>query len=363
MDSMKRRLLHVFSAAAIGSAFILGGAAPAGAKGVFIVRPGESIQAAVDAARPGTTIVVKRGTYAENVAITTDGIKLLGHGARLVPPADPRPNPCSFGGPAVDGICVAGDVEFPDDAPPNVTDPVSDVTISGFTVAGFEGTGILFLGAQRPVISLNRTRDNGAYGIARFVSTGGRIVANRTSGSEEAGIYVGDSPEAKVLIAANRSVDNELFGIFLRDAANGILVGNLSTGNCVGALVLNTGPNVAGDWRFFGNSFSDNDEFCPADPEEDTPPLSGIGVLIANGADNTLVGNRIRDNTPTGEVLFAGGVVVLDAGSPGADPPSGNVVRANLILDNEPDIFWDGSGDGNVFRQNRCETSVPDGLC
>ena len=110
------------------------------------------------------------------------------------------------------------------------------------------------------------------------MSTGGRIVGNRASGSEEAGIYVGDSPEANVLIAANRSFDNELFGFFLRDAANGMLVANQSTGNCVGALVLNTGPNVAGDWRFFGNSFSDNDAFCPADPEEGTPPLSGIGV-------------------------------------------------------------------------------------
>jgi hypothetical protein len=38
-------------------------------------------------------------------------------------------------------------------------------------------------------------------------------------------------------------------------------------------------------------------------------------------------------------------------------------VQANVILRNDPDIFWDGSGEGNVFRANLCETSVPDGLC
>jgi hypothetical protein len=166
-----------------------------------------------------------------------------------------------------------------------------------------------------------------------------------------------------VLIAANRSFDNEFSGFFLRDAANGMLVANQSTGNCIGVLVLNTGPNVAGHWHFFGNSFSDNDEFCPADPEEGTPALSGMGVAIAGGADNTLVGNRIVDNMPSGDVDFAGGVVVLDAGEPGANPPSGNVVRSNVILDNQPDILWDGSGDGNLFRHNRCQTSDPDGLC
>jgi hypothetical protein len=33
-----------------------------------------------------------------------------------------------------------------------------------------------------------------------------------------------------------------------------------------------------------------------------------------------------------------------------------------VILDDEPDIFWDGSGEGNVFQHNRCESSVPDSL-
>jgi parallel beta-helix repeat protein len=368
---MQRNPLSTVARAMLAvAALVLALAAPAGAHDrhhgrgdATIVRPGESIQAAVDATEPGDTIFVKRGRYAENVVITTDNITLKSRGAKLVPPDSPGVNACSFEEPARDGICAIGDVDFPDEGPPSVTDAIEDVTVKGFKVKGFAGTGILFIGAEDPVAKRNRAKDNGEYGIARFFSSGGKIVGNKASGSEEAGIYVGDSPDADVLIAANKAFDNHLFGFFLRDAADGRLVANRAHDNCVGVIVLNTGPNVAGDWKLFGNKIEDNDRFCEGDAEEGTPPLSGIGVAIVNASDNVLIGNKIKDNEPSGDVPFSGGVVVVDAGDPGAEPPSGNLVKGNVILDNEPDIFWDGSGEGNVFKRNLCETSVPDGLC
>lgn len=367
---MKRSPMGGLSVLALVAMLMLAVAVPAGAHrddkrhhDATVVKPGESIQAAVDAAAPGTTIFVKRGTYAENVAITTDGITLKGRGAKLVPPAESTTNACSPEQPATDGICATGKVDFPPDGPPNVTDPISDVTVRGFVVEGFKGSGIIFLGAENPVVKHTITKDNAEYGIARFVSSGGKIVGNWASGSEEAGIYVGDSPDADVLVAGNAAVDNVLFGFFLRDAANGRVIANRASGNCVGAIVLNTGGNVAGDWFFAANEIHENNRFCPGNEEEGTPPLSGIGVLIANAHGNKLFGNVIKDNVPSAEVAFSGGVVVVNAGTPGAELPSGNVVKGNLILGNQPDLFWDGTGAGNVFERNRCETSVPDGLC
>lgn len=374
---MKRMLLSAFGVLALLSLAV---AAPAGAHrhghghwhhhgghdehgAVAVVKPGESIQAAVDAAAPGTTVFVKRGTYSENVAITKDDITLESRGAELVPPATSTPNACSGGDPATDGICASGEVDFPADGPPVVKDPISDVTIKGFKVSGFKGTGIIFLGAENPVVEHDVLKDNGEYGVARFVSTGGKVVGNWASGSGEAGIYVGDSPDADVLVARNATVDNVLFGLFLRDAANGHVVANRSSGNCVGAIVLNTGGNVAGNWLFFGNEIRANNRFCAGDDEEGTPPLSGIGIGIVNAHGNKVLGNAIKDNVPSGTVPFSGGVVVVNAGTPGAELPTGNVVKGNLLLGNQPDLFWDGSGDGNVFDRNRCETSVPDGLC
>jgi parallel beta-helix repeat protein len=360
---MRRRLLRVSVTYTAIAGVLLAIAVPAGAHRAIVVQPGESIQAAVDAAAPGAKIYVKRGTYAEHVAITTDGIRLLSRGAKLVPPPTPAPNACSPEEPATEGICAIGELSFPDpEGPPIVDAPIRNVTISGFTVVGFPGSGIFFLGAQNPVVKRNRTDDNEEYGIARFTSSGGKIVRNKASGSDEAGIYVGDSPNADVLVAGNETADNGQFGLFFRDAARGYVVGNRSHGNCVGAIVLNTGGNIATDWRFTANKITQNNAFCPAGEESDTP-TSGIGIAIAGGADNRIIGNYIRDNTPTGEVPFSGGVVVLDIGIPGANPPSGNIVKRNLILGNQPDIFWDGSGTGNVFKRNLCRTSVPDGLC
>jgi hypothetical protein len=63
-------------------------------------------------------IIVQRGTYAENVEITTDGIKLLGNGATARATGQSRSN---FGAEwrrsAVDGVCAThGDIEVPDNA-------------------------------------------------------------------------------------------------------------------------------------------------------------------------------------------------------------------------------------------------------
>src|SRR5262245_57389078 len=62
------------------------------AAATVVVRPGESIQAAVDGAAPGSTVVVLPGTYHEPgsphaVAVTKDGIRLLArprHGRPVV---------------------------------------------------------------------------------------------------------------------------------------------------------------------------------------------------------------------------------------------------------------------------------------
>ena len=55
---------------------------------------GESIQTAIDHARPGDTIRVAAGEFRENLTITTDGITLRGAGSGrdgtvLTPPSDP----------------------------------------------------------------------------------------------------------------------------------------------------------------------------------------------------------------------------------------------------------------------------------
>src|SRR5262249_18136684 len=135
---MTRRVLVGTTALIALLVSMVGFAYPAAAAQV-IVRQGQSIQAAVNAASPGTTITVKAGKYAENVLITKDNIKVAGQpGATLIEPTKAVPTPCGNRLHPV-GFCVAGDFA--------TQTLVSGDTISGFTVRGFE-MGVMALGAS-----------------------------------------------------------------------------------------------------------------------------------------------------------------------------------------------------------------------
>lgn len=326
-----------------------------------VVEPGESIQAAVDAASPGDTIRVEPGVYREAVVITTDDLRLEGKGAVVEPPESSEPTPCDDpeGTEAGNGFCVLGVVDFETG---EVSDPVEDVTIRGFTVRGFPGNGILALGALDAEFAHNVAEDNHEYGIAAFVSSGTRILSNRTSGSEEAGIYVGDSPDANVTVRGNETFDN-LFGIFLRNAEGGSVAFNRAHGNCLGILVLGDAPGPAGEFSLTANAVRDNTRVCPAG--EEAPPLSGVGIALVGAHDNSIRFNLITGNRPAGPTAFSGGVVVVSGigeEGPTGTPSTGNRVVGNLVLGNDPDLFWDEQGD-NEFAANICRTSSPDDLC
>src|SRR5215472_14052859 len=119
-------------------------ASAAWASGPMFVGPGESIQAAVDAAKPGQTVEVMPGTYLEAVCLTVDGVSLRGRGAVIMPPAQAPRTSCAFdpGGQTV-GIAIVGNL---DPATGEVVDPISDLTVSGFRVEGFASFGIGMIG-------------------------------------------------------------------------------------------------------------------------------------------------------------------------------------------------------------------------
>jgi parallel beta-helix repeat protein len=314
-----------------------------------IVGPGESIQRAVNAAERGDTIVV-RGTHHEAVVIRKDGIKLVGQDAVLKSPDEPR-TPCFEAA----GFCVLGDVNFQTGA---VSDYVQDVTISGFTIRGFEGFGIVALGARDAKFEKNRAFDNGEYGITAFASKGTQVLANTTSGSGEAGIYIGDSPRANATVAANDTYGN-LFGIFVRNARGGSISANHVHNNCVGMMFLADAPGPAGNFGVRANAVRNNTRSCPAG--EEGPSLSGVGIALWGARDMEIEGNTILDNVPSGPSEFHGGVALVRGF--GGTAPKDNLVRGNTILRNRPDIFWDKSGSGNRFVGNVCRTSEPKRLC
>ena len=99
----------------------------------------------------------------------------------------------------------------------------------------------------------------------------------------------------------------------------------------------------------------------PCEASEEGPALSGVGIAIAGAHDNRVIGNLITGNVPPAPTAFSGGVAVVRDFLGAA--PNDNLIKGNVVLHNEPDLFWDGSGSGNRFRHNRCRTSDPAGLC
>src|SRR5215210_1963181 len=131
-----------------------------------VVGPGESIQKAVNAAHPGDTIVV-RGVHREDVVIRKNGIKLRGEDDAVIKPPAKADSPC-----APEAICILGDMNFQTG---EITGPrVSDVSVSGFTIRGFqEALAIDVLHARNATVAGNRAIGNkGGIGLtARSINT------------------------------------------------------------------------------------------------------------------------------------------------------------------------------------------------
>lgn len=339
--------------------------APAGGHGgTIIVSPGQSIQAAVNRASPGDTVLVKPGIYRQSVQIRTDGITLQGsgnsrRGTVLVPPARNVRNTCNAAfGPT--GVCIlAKKVNVKTGA---VLREVSDVTVRGMLVSGFPANGVFGYGTSGLTVTQVTAVRDGDYGISRFVSTRTLFANDVAIGNHEAGFYVGDSPNADTVVRDNVARGNQ-FGVFVRHARGVSVSGNVATGNCQGILVLDDGQRGgAGNAVIQHNIVARNNKFCPK--TDDTPVnVQGGGILLL-GATNTLVArNLVFGNV--GKQFNSGGIVVLSARkiSKGSNP-NNDTIAGNSAHRNRPaDLVWDGTGFNVRFVANRCETSTPAGLC
>ncbi|WP_141583408.1 nitrous oxide reductase family maturation protein NosD [Actinomadura sp. WMMA1423] len=332
---------------------------------VHVVRPGHSIQRAVDRARPGDTILLKAGHYAGGVLVRKR-LTIRGEGNRTVLRPGHRDHCARAKAPGM-GICVVGSPRH----------PVRGVTIRNLTVRGFEETGVHGIYTDRLSVLAVLAKQNGEYGIAEYRSTRGRFQWNWTlDNSEDAGLYVGDTADARgpggarggdhargTVVAENHSFGNTL-GVLVRHAHHVEVYGNEIAGNCVGVALVDDGqPGGQGHNKVVKNKIFKNNRTC--EEHDPVPALGGTGVLLFGGEGNIVAKNIVKFNK--GELPYSGGIVLF----PGVAPESGharparhNLIAANVALRNEPYDIVDKSGSGtNRFRRNLCRTSDPDGLC
>ncbi len=354
-----------------GAVVLVGTPAMASSHHTWVVSPGTgTISAAVSAASAGDTLQLKEGTFYDSVLIgqvdsqgnvVPKPLTIRGDGVEtVIKPPTTSNNPCNSPG-SMEGLCVTGQLDAQGN--PVLSNPVHDVHISDLRTTGFSDSGVIGFNTQGLEVEHVRSDHNGGYGIARFASTLSLFAENSVSYNGEAGLYMGDSPNANSVVRGNWA-DHNGFGIFLRDSTKILAEDNFSWGNCVGILALNsghgaTGATGAGQHTIEDNTVTANDQACPG---TEGPPTSGIGIALAGVVGTKVSDNKVTNNKPSGPSLASGGIVIV-SGSQGASPASNNTVTDNELDGNRPsDLFWDQTGTGNMVDDNDCDTAIPGNL-
>lgn len=319
-------------------------AAPTAGGAVLRVPAGQSIQAALDTARPGDTVELGPGTHTGGVEIATSGVTLRGSGPGTV--LEPgAPGRCAASG---DGVCLTGAGAA----------PLTGVRVADLTVRGFPGAGIHAAHTTGLQVTGTWATGNGTHGISVEYSTGTRVVGNTTSENPQAGVFIAEGDADGTVVAGNTITGNRT-GMNVRRARHLSVEHNRFTGNCAGMFVVgdeNTPP--AGSLAIRANTFAENNRYCP--PTARLAHIQGSGVVLTGATEVTVADNLFRghrgDSPMSGGVVFAPSFVGV--------PSSGHVVRGNVFLANDPaDIAVRDSGTGNTFTGNTCSVSEPATLC
>ncbi|AHG88112.1 parallel beta-helix repeat-containing protein [Gemmatirosa kalamazoonensis] len=337
--------------------------AAAAAGRVVRVRPGESIQAAVDAAGAGGTVQIEPGEYAEAVTVAVPNLRIMGLGN----PGDVvLRNP----GSATNGI--------------RVTTAGDGFDLDNITVRGFEANGVLLVRVDGFRLSRVRTENNGEYGLFPVLSSHGVIDGCTATGHADTGIYVGQSSDVEI---RNSVAWGNVAGFELENTTRASLTNSEAYDNTVGILVSLVPPApyisvlTATDNLVAHNRVHDNNH-ANFGEEGDLAALlpAGTGILVVGPDRTTIEHNTVTNNVSSGIAVVDAAVLALLSGDADAygtlnTAPDGTRVQLNTVLGNgtapQPplneffpgvDLLWDGSGVGNCWWQNRYGTSFPDPL-
>lgn len=246
---------------------------------IVTVEEGQSIQAAVQAAEPGTTIHVMPGTYSETVYIDKDGIRLIG--------------------------IIQGSERATMDGKGELNDAIlfsgNNIVVEGFRITKYKGNAIMSQAGNNYEIRDNIIVDTGVYGIFPQLGKNGLIEHNIISGIEDAAIYVGMSDNTHV---AFNEVFDSVAGIEIENSRHSIVESNFVYNNTGGVLAFIT-PGLpiktTYDVIIRNNWISNNNTPNFGAPGSTVGGIAaGTGIMVMAADDVVIEGNIITNNKTIG---------------------------------------------------------------
>jgi parallel beta-helix repeat protein len=208
-------------------------------QGGLTVDPGDSIQAAIDRASPGDTVLVKPGTYNEDIVLR-DSINVVGSGFRST----------ILKGTGTGNVVRASGITDARFEGFKITGSGTGTSEAGIRIAGGDLmvnnnwiygniNGILLTSESSSIIRNNIIEANGSddatveYGIC-CLSSSPLIANNLVVSNRGVGIYLAWSNSAGAQVINNTIAQNAGSGIWCYQEANATLKNNISTGNVTG---------------------------------------------------------------------------------------------------------------------------------